>query len=148
MVRFEVSTEIKRPVAEVFAYVADPQNLPEWNAIVEEARASETPLRVGSTITGRARFLGRKIESVNQVTEYVVNQKFTQKSDKPFPITISNLFEAANGGTKVTSTLDGEPGGFFKIGEPILARIAKKQFQTQLDTLKELLEARTPAEVR
>jgi uncharacterized protein YndB with AHSA1/START domain len=148
MVRFEISTEIKRPVAEVFAYTVDPNNLPEWNAIVEEARASETPLRVGSTITGRARFLGRKIDSVNQVTEYVVNQKFTQTSEKPFPITISNLFAAIDGGTKVTATLEGEPGGFFKLGEPILTRIAKKQFQTQLDTLKELLEARTPAEVR
>ena len=38
--------------------------------------------------------------------------------------------------------------GFFKIGEPILVRIAKKQFQAQLDTMKELLEAPTPAEVK
>ncbi len=148
MVRIEVSTEIKRPVAEVFAYMVDPKNLPEWNAIVEEARASETPLRVGSTITSRARFLGRKIESVNQVTEHIANQKFVQKTDKPFPMTISNLCGAAAGGTRVTAILEGEPGGFFKIGEPILVRIAKKQFQAQLDTLKELLEARAPAEVR
>ncbi len=43
---------------------------------------------------------------------------------------------------------EGEPGGFFKVGEPLLVRIAKKQIQAQLDTVKELLEARTPAEVR
>src|ERR1700740_1029251 len=125
MIRFEVSTEIRRPGAEVFAYRVNTKTLPEANAIVEEAMASETPLRVGSTITGRARFLGRKIESVNQVTEYVVNQKFTQTSEKPFRLTSSNLFAAAEGGTKVTAILEGEPGGFFKIGEPILARIAK-----------------------
>jgi hypothetical protein len=57
------------------------------------------------------------------------------------------MFEAAGKGTQVRAVFEGEPGGFFKVGEPILARIAKKQFQVQLDTVKELLEARTPAEV-
>lgn len=148
MVRIEVSTEIQRPVAEVFSYVVDPKNLPEWNAIVEESRASETPVRVGTKITGRARFLGRKIESVNEVTELVQNERFVQKTAKPFPLTLTNMFATAGAGTKLTTVLEGEPGGFFKIGEPILARIAKKQFQAQLDTLKELLEARSPAEVQ
>ena len=148
MVTIEGSTEIKRPLAEVFDYTVDPKNLPEWNSLVEEARASETPLRVGSTITSRVRVLGRKIESVGQVTEYTANQKVAQKADKPFPATITNVFAAADGGTKVTTTIEVEPGGFFKIGEPILTRILKKQLQAQLDTLKELLEARTPAEVR
>jgi uncharacterized protein YndB with AHSA1/START domain len=148
MIWFEVSTEIKRPVGEVFAYVDDPSNLSEWNSIVEEARASEMPVRRGTTITTRARFLGRRIEGVSEVTEHVPNQKFVQKGDKPFPLTITNVFQAAGGGTKVTATFEGEPGGFFKLGEPIVSRIAKKQFQAQLDTLKELLEARAPAEVR
>ena len=148
MVRIEVSTEIKRPVAEVFSYMLDPAKVPEWNAIVEENRASETPIRVGTRVTSRARFLGRKIDSVNEVTELVQNQKYVQKTDKPFAITLTNLFAAAAGGTKVTTILEGEPGGFFKLGEPILVRIAKKQFQAQLDTMKELLEAPTTAEVK
>jgi uncharacterized protein YndB with AHSA1/START domain len=148
MIRFEVSTEIKRPVGEVFAYLVDQGNLSEWNSLVEEAKASEMPLRKGTKITTHARFLGRRIEGVSEVTEYVPNQKFVQHGEKPFPLTITNVFEAVGGGTKVTATFEGEPGGFFKVGEPILARIAHKQFQVQLDTLKELLEARAPAEVR
>ena len=148
MVRIEVSTEIKRPVAEVFSYATDPSKVPEWNAIVQENSATDTPIRVGTRVTTRARFLGRRVDSVNEVTELVQNQKFVQKTDKPFPLTLTNLFSAAPGGTKLTTILEGEPGGFFKIGEPILVRIAKKQFQAQLDTMKELLEAPTPAEVR
>ena len=148
MVRIEVSTEIKRPVAEVFKYVIDPSKVTEWNAIVEENRASETPVRVGTKITSRARFLGRRVDGINEVTELVQNQKYVQKTDKPFPLTLTNLFSAAADGTRLTTILEGEPGGFFKIGEPILVRIAKKQFQAQLDTMKELLEAPTPAEVK
>ena len=148
MMRFEVSTEIKRPLGEVFAYLVDQGNLSEWNSLVEESRASEMPMRKGTKITIRARFLGRRIDAVNEVTEYLPNQKFVQKGEKPFPLTITNVFEAVGAGTKVTATFEGEPGGFFKIGEPIVARIAKKQFQAQLDTIKELLEARTPAEAR
>ena len=148
MVRCEISTEIRRPVGEVFSYADDPRSWPEWNSMIEEATPSETPVQVGTKITQRARFLGRRIDSVMEVTERVQNQKIVRKMDKPFPATITGLFEADGGGTKVRVIMEGELGGFFKIGEPILARIVNKQFQAQLDTLKELLEARTAAEVR
>jgi len=147
MVKFEVAVEINRPIDEVFAYLDDPSKTPEWNSIVEEARPSETPVRRGTTISSRARFLGRKIESTFEVVEHVPNKKVVQRTEKPFPFTLTNVFEAAGKGTRVTAVFEGEPGGFFKVGEPILARIAKKQFQAQLDTMKELLEARTPAEI-
>ena len=146
MVKFEISTRINRPLAEVFKYMADPTKLPEWNSIVEEAVPSETPVRMGTKIQTRARFLGRKMESTAEVTEYELNKRFEQKSDKPFPLKISNLFEAEGSGTKVVAVFDGDPSGFFKLGEPILARIAKNQFQAQFDTAKELLEAQVPAQ--
>jgi len=146
MVKFEISTHINRPVAEVFKYLADPTKLPEWNSVVEEATPSETPVRVGTKIQTRARFLGRKIDSPTVVSEFELNKRYTSKSEKPFPLTITNTFEAEGGGTKVVAIFDGEPGGFFKVGEPILARIAKKQFQAQLETAKELLEAQVPVQ--
>lgn len=146
MVKFEISTHINRPIAEVFKYMSDPTKLPEWNAVVEEATPSEIPVKVGTKIQTRARFLGRKIESPAVVTEHDLNKRYTTKSDKPFALTIINTFETEGGGTKVVAIFDGEPGGFFKVGEPILARIAKKQFQAQLETAKELLEAQVPVQ--
>lgn len=146
MVKFEISTHINRPLAEVFKYMSDPTKLPEWNAVVEEATPSETPVRVGTKIQTRARFLGRKIESPAVVTEYDLNKRYTTSSERPFALTITNAFEEEGGGTKVLAVFDGEPGGFFKVGEPILARIAKKQFQAQLETAKELLEAQVPVQ--
>jgi uncharacterized protein YndB with AHSA1/START domain len=146
MVKFEISTHINRPVADVFKYMADPAKMPEWNNVVEEATPSETPVKVGTKIQTRARFLGRKIETTAVVTEHDLNKRYTTKSEKPFQLTISTTTEPEAGGTKAVAVFEGEPAGFFKIGEPILARISKKQFQTQLDTAKELLEAQVPAE--
>lgn len=148
MVSFEISVQINRPLEEVFAYLDDFRNLPEWNTVVEEANPSETPTRVGTKTQIRARFLGRKIESTQEVVEHQPNRRVVIKSDKPFPLTQTVTFERVTSGTKVTLLAEVEPGGFFKLGETIVNRIAKKQFQAQLDTLKEILEARTPAEVR
>lgn len=146
MVRVETSVHIDRPVAEVFTYMADPTKWPEWNSIVEESTPSETPLRVGTKIHQRAKFLGRKIEATFEVLEHEPNKRLVNKTDKPFLTKISTTFEPEGGGTRVVAVIEGEPGGFFKLGEPILIRIGKKQFQAQLDTAKELLEAQVPAQ--
>src|SRR5438067_13938634 len=84
MVKFEISTHINRPVAEVIKYMADPTKLPEWNSIVEEATPSETHVRAATKVETRARFLSRKIESPSVVSEYELNKRFTQTSEKSF----------------------------------------------------------------
>lgn len=148
MVKIEASGEIKRPLEEVFAYLTDPSKLPEWNSLVLEAKTEQPgPVRVGSKIRTVAKFLGRHIDSMAEVTELVPNKKFVQKATSPFPIEITNSVEQMAGGTKVTVQAAIEPGGFFKLAEPVLGRIAKKQMEAQLDTMKELLEAREPAKV-
>src|SRR2546426_2099433 len=92
MVKFEISTHVNRPVAEVFKYMDDPTKLPEWNSIVEEATPSETPVRVGTRVRSRARFLGRKIDSTFDVIEHEPNKRFVQKTDKPFSFKLTNTF--------------------------------------------------------
>src|SRR5438105_13928849 len=118
MVKFEISTHINRPVAEVFKYMADPTKLPEWNSIVEEATPSETPVRAGTKVQTRARFLGRKIESPSVVSEYELNKRFTQKSEKRLPHAISNTFESESGGTKLVAVFDGDPGALCNLRAP------------------------------
>ena len=42
---------------------------------------------------------------------------------------------------KVTLAVEADVGGFFKMAEPLVARAIKKQFETDVSTLKHLLEA-------
>jgi uncharacterized protein YndB with AHSA1/START domain len=146
MLKVQISREIKRPVDEVFAYGTDPLKTLEWRSAVLECRA-EPPgrLQVGSMIHTALTFLGRRIEGTAEVTELVPNRKLVQKTNSPFPLELTFLAEPTAGGTNVTVEAVGEPSGFFKMAGPVLVRIVKKQGQAELETLKELLEAREPA---
>ncbi len=146
MVKMEFSIHIDRPVAEVFEYLADPTKLPEWASMFDEAIPSETPIRVGTKVRTRAKLLGRQLESSYDVIEYEANKRFVTRTDKPFPLTRADTYQSEGSGTRVVVDVEAEPGGFFRLAEPILARIMKKQGQAQLDTVKELLEAEVPAE--
>ena len=48
---------------------------------------------------------------------------------------------SVDGGTKATFAFDAEIGGFFKMAEPLAARIMQRHYETNLATLKDLLEA-------
>ncbi len=146
MVKVEISLHINRPVAEVFKYMNDPTKMPEWNSTIEEATPSETPVKVGTRVRSRLRMLGRKIEGTYEVVELEPNRRVVNKSDEPFPWKAIITFQSENGGTRLVSAAEGELGGFFKLSEPIFARIMKKQLQAQYETAKELLEAQVPAE--
>lgn len=148
MVKKEISGEIKRPVEEVFAYSTDPARTPEWKSDVLESRAEPPgPIRVGRKIHTVFRFLGRRIEGTTEVTELMPNKKLVQQTNHPFQFELTILAEPTAGGTKVTVEAVAKSGGFFKLAEPFLGRIAKKQGLAELNTLKQLLEAGGPARV-
>ena len=148
MLKLEISCEIRRPVEEVFAYGTDPAKASEWRSGMLESRADPPgPIRVGSKIHTVLRFLGRRIEGTAEVTELVPNRQLVQKTTSPFPLELTFMAEPSADGTKVNVGAVGEPGGFFKVAESVLFRIVKKQGQAELETLKELLEAREPAKV-
>ena len=148
MVTIEIGVEIERPVEEVFAHLTDPAKTPQWKPAVLESRVEPPgPLRVGTKIHTVLTFLGRRLEGTAEVTELVPNHKLVQKTDSPFPLEMTYLAEPTAGGTKVTVEAVVEPGGFFKVAEPVLGRIAKKQGLAELDALRKLLEAREAAKV-
>lgn len=141
--RLEASAMIDRPVEEVFAFSTDIGNLASWAGPVTEAtQTSEGSLGVGTTSTRVTQLLGRRFESDYEVTEYQPNSEYAAKTTSgPVPIVETLSFEGDNGGTKVTIAGDVETTGFFKLAEPILARITKRQLENDVATLKDLLEA-------
>jgi hypothetical protein len=66
-----------------------------------------------------------------------------QSTGGPIPMQGSYAFEPSGDGTQVTFLLTGEPGGFFKLAEPVLMQILQRQWQTNLANLKDVLEAQT-----
>jgi len=143
MATFDVSTTIKRPVEDVFAVLSNVENNPKWSSVALEAeQTSPGPIGVGTTARFVGKFLGRRIESESEVTEFEPNRKYSWKSKSgPFPIKASTTFEQIEGGTRVNTTAEAEPGGFFKLAEPLMMSMGKRQFQNDLDNLRDLMEA-------
>jgi uncharacterized protein YndB with AHSA1/START domain len=70
-VRVEESVEINRPVEEVFSYVANPENLPEWSSIVLKVRKeTQGAPKEGDRFTSVTKFLGRRTETPFEVVSY------------------------------------------------------------------------------
>src|SRR5918995_2023022 len=117
--RVEESVEINRPVEEVFSYVSDPQNLPEWSGIVLEVReeAQGAP-KEGDRFTSVAKFLGRRFETPFEVVSYEPPRRSSHRSTGgPFPQQWTRTFEqTAAGGTRLSQGGGGGPGGFFPVG--------------------------------
>lgn len=143
MIHVEVTEMIKRPVADVFAFASKPENEPLYDQGVLEARkTSEGPIGVNSTWHEVRQQLGRRIESDNVVTEYEPNKRISFRSTSgPVKVEGGYTFESVDGGTKVTVTGHGDPGGLFKLADPIVGRMVKRQLEAAAGNMKEYLEA-------
>ncbi|NIS83505.1 MAG: hypothetical protein GTO14_25655 [Anaerolineales bacterium] len=143
MVKVEGSVVINRPVEEVFAFLTNPENASVWQGtVLESKQTSDGPVGVGTTGHGVSQFLGRRIESDWEVTEYEPYTKASLKSTSgPVPYEQSATLESIGEGTKVTLVARYEVGGFFKLAEPIVARLSQRQSEADFANLKDLVEA-------
>ena len=143
MIRIQASVTINRPLEEVFRFMTNHQNALQWQSGLLEARVTNDVVGVGKTWVDVVQVLGRRIEIASELTEFeplrVVGFKSTSG---PIPLEGRYAFEPDGAGTKVTFTLQGEAGGFFKLAEPIVARSTQRQWETNLANLKDLLEQR------
>jgi len=143
MARFDVAITIKRPIEDVFAVLSDFSNGSKWASSASEPakKTSDGPIGVGSTWHEIGKVAGRRIETDFVFTEFEANRRFAYSMTKPFPMTSTVTFEQVAGGTRVNETVEGEPGGFFKIAEPLVVLVSKRQFQNDLENLRDLMEA-------
>jgi carbon monoxide dehydrogenase subunit G len=143
MNEFQIVAVINRPLAKVFQAMEDFEKVPHWNpGVTEIRREDDGPIKVGSNVTYVGKFLGRSFESSSQYVEYALNERVATKTTSgPFYLEIENTFEPLDGGTRLTSTFRGESRGFFKLAEPVVVRLTKRQFETATENFKELLEA-------
>lgn len=143
MFKVEGTVVINRPIEEVFAFLAKQSNSSQWRgSVLESKQTSEGPVGVGTTGQVTSQFLGRRTESTWEVTEYELNRKTALRSTSgPIPYEQSATFESVDEGTKVTLVAEYEVGGFFKLAEPIVARMGERQAETDFANLKDLVEA-------
>ena len=142
-VRLEASTDINRPADEVFAYISNVDNFPEWaGPVVEVRKGSAEPSAAGHTFTLVQSFLGRRFESPCEITEVEPGRRFAFRSTGgPFPLSFTYTCEPSAAGTRFTQVGQGDPGSFFRLVGPLFEKAAGRQFRNDAETLKDVLEA-------
>jgi len=141
--QFENVVVIDRPVEEVFAYLADFSNVPEWNYAIEETRqVSPGPVGVGAEYR-QTRSLPRPSEETFVVTEYEPNQKLAIEGGLgPFFGTLSYELQSSAWGTEVRNAADLEGQGVMKVAGGLLGGRIREAVGQNLQKLKQLLESR------
>lgn len=142
MYKFEKSIFIDRPPREIFDYMTDPANDAKWQSSSEGSEwTSEGPVGVGSTLRTVNKFMGRKIEAISEVTTWDPPDQYAQKTvGGPVPFQINVFFASKDSGTQVTIMAEAELGGFFKLAEGLVGKQLEKEIESDLKTLKLLLE--------
>ena len=143
--RVEECVEINRPVHEVFNYVSDVGNYPTWMADALEVRTDTPgPPRQSDRFVVAIKSVGRRFETPYERTSYESDRRYTDRAlGGPNPNHLwHSAFQEVPGGTRFTRTVDVESGGLLKLLEPVQKRAAGRQLRKDLQTLKQVVEAR------
>ena len=139
-----LSIMVKRPIEEAFAVLANLENDTKWHsAFVETRNTSGGSLGVGARFLLVGELLGRRIETVYEVTVSEPNRIAAWKTvSGPLQLKFRRTFERVESGTRFAVRYEGEPRGFLKLAWPLITRMVKRQQGGDMRKLKELMETR------
>jgi len=142
--RFSNSVSIRRPVHDVFEYVADLEHAPSWNyALVETRKTSDGPIGVGTTYV-QLRSIPAPSQETLRVSRFEPDRLFEVDGDLgPFSGRLTYEFASDDGATLLTNTVDLEPSGLARLAAPLAAGRIRESVAANLAVLKDLLERST-----
>jgi hypothetical protein len=133
---------VRRPRAEVAAYMFDPANDLAWTGGITASRPDQPgPLVEGATVVRTAKFLGRTFDYGYVVTAHEPDRLIEMKVEKPFPMTVRYELADVPEGTNVAIRAAGSPGGFFAVAEPLMRWQVRRSIAADLGRLKKNVEA-------
>ena len=137
------TTLIDRPREDVARFAMDPANDTRWiGGIREVAWVTEPPLQVGSRVRRVARFMGRAVRYVLEVTDLTPNARVVMRSvEAPFPMVVTYTFAADGAGTRAGVRIQGGAGPLFAVAAPLMASQVRRSLRGDLARLRNAMEA-------
>jgi uncharacterized membrane protein len=141
MIKVENSIIVQKPVETVFAFAVNPENATKWQGGVESVKSQSSTPMVGQRHTEVRKFMGRDMETTLEISALKSNEIFSLKTlNGPVPYEVTVIFEPVEGGTRMTTKIQAEPGGFFKLAEGMVSKQLEKSVQEDNQRLKSLME--------
>lgn len=144
--QFEATVEIDRPVAEVFAFLADGANDPKFSPrVLKIEKSTDGPTSVGTTYQSTVKDAGLTTRREFKITEFVPDKKIRWAEQS------KNLVTAADGGYDFESISDTttklrifnvlEGHGFGKLIAGLALNAARKDAPHFAERIKKAVEA-------
>ncbi len=145
MFTIQQSVAIARPVDQVFAFLADPANIPRWRPDVLETRGGG-PLHAGSEFDEVISFGGRKTQTF-RVQVFEANKTLEVAAIAGLGIRPTQRYSVStsDGSTTVAIHVAVRTQGLFRLLEPMLPRMIATKWRTYSERLRQLLEAQPVA---
>ena len=143
MIRFDLSTQIYRPLAQVFAFVATPENDFQWQyGTLSSAQRSEGEMGSGTLFRAVGHLMGQRVETTYEVTAFEPNKRYGFKAvSGPVGSYTLYTFEMSKDGTKVNLSMEINPRDVFNPKDVTVVKRFMKQYKENLTMLKSVLEA-------
>jgi uncharacterized protein YndB with AHSA1/START domain len=132
---------IARPADQVFAFLANPDNVPRWRPDVLETRSSGQPLQLGSEFDEVINFGGRKTQTFRvgvfepeQTLEVVAIAGLGIRPTQRYTLSTSVS------GTTVEIHVTVRTRGLFRLLEPLLPKMIAAKWRDYGDRLRGLVE--------
>jgi uncharacterized membrane protein len=143
MVNVVTEITINCPISKVSEYVTNPDHAPEWYVNIHSVEwKTPKPLRLGSQIAFKAKFLGRELAYVYEIVEFIPEKKFVMKTaNGPFPMeTIYTWQTLDENHTRMILQNKGKPKGFNKIMSLFMPVMMRRANLRDLKKIKTILE--------
>ena len=142
MITFETSVRIRRPIEQVFSYVADPLNFPRWNSAVKDVRKTAAAENGVASTYSMERVLptGRAVNELEVVASQRPREFAIRTTAGPTPFLYRYRFSGERGETVVRLDAEVELQGTAALLPPIARRLVKNGVDDNLATLKQILE--------
>lgn len=142
MRRVEGTVHIAATPAEVYAFLAEPANLPRWQTgIVSSERTSPAPTAVGSTGRVVLEVMGQRVAADITCREAVADRRLVLATSVSGMSVLGSLdLAAAEGGTQVTFSSEVKAESIFMAPlERIVAGVAERDLDASLARLQAAL---------
>jgi uncharacterized membrane protein len=117
--KLKQSIAIDAPMEEVFAYVQEPTNLPEfWPSLLEVKDVEQLP-NGGTRFDYVYKMAGMKFTGTSEDTEVIPNQRVINRSRGGVESTMVWTYQAEGEGTKITVETE------YTVAVPLLGRLAE-----------------------
>ncbi|WP_077488728.1 SRPBCC family protein [Sinomonas mesophila] len=148
MISIEDRITIARPAEDVFAFIADLNNIPTWQSeVVTSKVVTPGPTRVGTRFTEDVKMGPRRTTANCEVTEFAPGSMMGFTATSP-AMDYQGRFTLApaSGGSEFTMTGTAQLKGWWRLMQPLMEGEFKRGIRKELEAVKAYLEGNRDAE--